>query len=272
MKDLEYTKLDDKIYVYKNVLKDPAGLLNILKDSEKNPENSFLFRDWAKWSVFGTYVDLVGKDKPEAITEEEKNRCALEESYHANVLDIFYKTTSHFLNSHGLAPNPEWGKAGPSYSKYVPHTIAEGINHPDLTMLYHTDYEWMDSESPGDEFMLTCTMYLNDDYERGGLKFAFKDKRIDYKPKAGDVVVFPSGHPDLLSEDAVYYHGVDKVLENDKYLIRIFYTKFNPGTQEWWDNCNKYGKELWEKMEKERIKEVISKSTKSFRIEQGEET
>lgn len=268
--NLEYIKLDDRIYVYKNVLLDPIDLVNILKDSEKNPENSFLFRDWAKWSVFGTYVYEVGKNMPIPVTEEQRSRLLLEQSYHDNVLDVFHKTTEHFLNTLGMTTSKEWGQAGPSYSKYLPENISEGIGHPNLSMLYHTDYEWMDPDSPGDEFMLTCTMYLNDDYEGGGLKFAFKDKRIDYKPQVGDVIIFPSGHPELLSEDGIYYHGVDKVLKNDKYLIRVFYTKYNPGTKSWWDNFHKYGEELWTKMEKERISEAVKKTTKSFRIEQGD--
>lgn len=270
MKEFEYIKLDDRIYVYKNLLKDPLGLVEILKDAEENPENSFLFKDWAKWSVFGTYVYEVGKDKPEPTNEVQEKRLLLEQSYHDNILDVFYKTTSHFLKTLDLSVDPEWNRAGPSYSKYLPDNIAEGIQHPNLSMLYHTDYEWMDPDSPGDEFMLTCTMYLNDDYERGGLKFAFKDKRVDYKPSSGDIVVFPGGHPDLLSDSGIYYHAVDKVLKKEKYLIRMFYTKYNPGTQEWWDNYNKYGEEVWNKMEKDRISKAIAETTKSFRIENGE--
>lgn len=270
MNNIKYEKIDEKIYVYKNLLKNPSELVNILKDSENNPEKSFLFRDWAKWSVFGTYVYEVFDNKPEKLTKDQEERFELELSYHLNVMDSFFKTTEHFLNNFNIDVNKEWKIAGPSYSKYLSDNETDGLGHKELSMLYHTDYQWMDPDSPKDEFMLTCTMYLNDDYDRGGLKFAVKDKRINYKPKAGDIVIFPSGHPELLSEDGIYYHAVDKVKNNDKYLIRMFYTKNNPGTETWLANQKKYGKDLWEKMEKERIKNLVDYSDKSSKIENGE--
>lgn len=88
-------------------------------------------------------------------------------------------------------------------------------------MGYHTDY--FSVEEPAGEFALTCTMYLNDNYEGGEVCFKTNGEDYVYKPQAGDVMVFPSGHPDLLSEDGVCLHGVRKITEGLKYFVRIFY-------------------------------------------------
>jgi hypothetical protein len=97
-------------------------------------------------------------------------------------------------------------------------------------------------------------MYLNDDYRDGGLSFLTGDKRtIDYKPVAGDVLVFPSGHPDLLSQEGRYLHAVKRIRDVDKYLVRCFYQIPFDGTPEWHANQERFGAEEWAKMEKERI-------------------
>jgi hypothetical protein len=88
-------------------------------------------------------------------------------------------------------------------------------------MAYHTDYVGYDDAQP--DFALTCTMYINDNYEGGDVAFKVGKDDYVYKPQAGDVMVFPSGHPDLLSEENVCVHGVKKITSGLKYFIRIFY-------------------------------------------------
>ena len=41
--NLVYEKFDKNIYVYKNLITEPQNLVNILKDSEKDPSSSFIF-------------------------------------------------------------------------------------------------------------------------------------------------------------------------------------------------------------------------------------
>jgi molybdopterin converting factor small subunit len=77
-------------------------------------------------------------------------------------------------------------------------------------------------------------MYLNDDYEGGEIEFRLFDglyhemktedsnfidlknnktiEGFNYKPKAGDIVIFPSDIP--------YYHGIKKIVKGNKLLIR----------------------------------------------------
>ena len=160
---------------------------------------------------------------------------------------------------------------GPSICKY--DSEMEHCGLPDLSMKYHTDYDFIRGDEPGDKFAITCTMYLNDDYEGGEMWFNLSGSAADsfgesplpkseihvYKPEAGDILVFPAGHPDVLSEESTYFHGVSRTWKSEanpsnKYFIRSYYLIPFEGTSEWLSNQEKYGKDVWEKMETERIK------------------
>jgi hypothetical protein len=222
-------------------------IVELLKDSENNPDNSFIFKDWQPWSIFGTYIyQLDYKIGRSGITDQ---RFLKEEHYLNLVTDAFYKSTGHFLNYYKLDLPEDWQIMGPSFSRYD-KTVDVGNG---LAMRRHTDYQPWERENPGYKFALTCTMYLNDDYEGGEISFKIKDKTIDYKPKAGEIIVFPSGNPDFLCEDDVYLHGVKKMYGEDRYLIRCFYQFYDPGSKRWHKNKEKYGEDVWNKMEEERM-------------------
>ena len=57
--------------------------------------------------------------------------------------------------------------------------------------------------------LLSMILYLNDDYQGGEL--IFPRQKIEYKPKAGDLVMFPSGFG--------YPHGTAPVTSGIKYCI-----------------------------------------------------
>ena len=114
-----------------------------------------------------------------------------------------------------------------------------------MTMQYHTDYIISQSDMPGPKFHITCTFYINDDYKGGEIEFYINGKFITHKPKAGDIVIFPSTPP--------YYHGVKLIESGNKFMIRNFVMTKYKGSQEWLDNQNKYGAYNWAKMEIERI-------------------
>jgi hypothetical protein len=121
----------------------------------------------------------------------------------------------------------------------------------DVAMHYHTDFQQEKREEPGFKPYITCTMYLNDDYEGGEIAFKIlkDDKSIDeivYKPKAGDILVFPSDEP--------YYHGVGLTTNGQKYFVRSFWDYYFPGSPNWHAGLEKYGTETWAQMELEREK------------------
>ena len=53
-----------------------------------------------------------------------------------------------------------------------------------------------------------------DDYDGGDICFYINGDFVNYKPKAGDILVFPSGMP--------YYHGVKTIRNGNKFFIRNF--------------------------------------------------
>jgi hypothetical protein len=253
MSEIFYEEIFPKIFVYKNLLKDSDGMLKILKDSEKNPEGSYIFNDWQQWWDFGTYIKTIPKELVMLSTPKPyPERLKKELEYLDNVTDSFYKSTSHYLKHHNLKLYENWKIMGPSFSRYDSHEKSK-IDNQELSMVYHTDYVEFESEVPGYKMILTCTMYINDDYEEGEVSFLINDEIVNYKPSKGDILVFPSGNPNLFSGSEKYYHAVKKVKNKDKYLIRCFYQEYFSGSKEWLENEKKYGKEVWEEMEKNRI-------------------
>lgn len=257
--NLELEEIYPKIFVYKNMFNDIDNTIQTVINSEKNPEGSAL-NGWHSWYTFGSEVDMFDHSIKE--TERTEN----ESKVWQEIIDIFYKTTEHYSNYFNLPINKDesafdegtdsqtelWRRMGPSICKYE---AEGGINHPDLAMHYHTDYQLDTVEMRGYKFAVTCTMYLNDDYEGGGVDFIVNNKRFYYKPKKGEVLVFPAGDPHYLSENGeLYLHGVAKVHGNAKYFIRNHWTWFYEGSQEWKESEKFYGKEIWAEMEIERRK------------------
>jgi hypothetical protein len=128
-----------------------------------------------------------------------------------------------------------------------------------MSMTYHTDTHQYDTERGGNHFILTITMYLNDDYEGGELTFLNEDDGdvIHYRPKAGDITVFPSAVP--------YWHGVERVESGDRYLVRTFLAKEFEPSDLWKKNAEHYGLEEYKKMEYERISKEYN-DPKYFRL------
>lgn len=244
-----------KIMVYKNFISNPKKAVEILKRAEMDPSKSIL-NGWADWYTFGTNCDLfeISYSRDGDISSIRSNR--IENEQHQEELDFFKEIVSTFVNATKLYMNKynmekpnDWFFMGPSFCKYNPDA---GITE-DLAMHYHSDFQLEHVERPGHKFAITCTMYLNDDYEDGGVDFLVNNKLIYYKPVAGDVMVFPAGNPEILTEDGErYYHGVKKCKINPKYFVRINWVYDFPGTKAWNDGIEKYGEQLWLEMDQER--------------------
>jgi hypothetical protein len=268
--EVQFEEFYPKIHIYKNLLPSAARLVEILKESGQDRASSYYFNMWDKWHVFGeTIGGITFNPIYEDLIEEEKK--AAEEVIVRELDTAFAKATQHYMRHYGVTKGNDWTTMGPSICKY--DSEMEHCGLPDLSMKYHTDYDYIRGDEPGDKFAITCTMYLNDNYEGGEMWFNLsgsaadsfgetplsKDQIMVYKPEAGDVLVFPSGHPDVLSEDSTYFHGVSRTWKSkekpdNKYFIRSYYLIPFEGTPEWLSNQEKYGEDIWEKMETERIK------------------
>jgi hypothetical protein len=250
MNQVTFTELDKNIYIYKGLLPRAKEMVDVFKSSEKDPDSSVLFKDWQKWSVFGTYVLSIGQVLDDGLSEPVPTEASLMDE----ITNAFKYATEDYLKNHELSVGDDWLIMGPSISKYDYKNSEKNEGPHGLDMIYHTDYVTPERDWPGNKFILTCTMYLNDDYEGGDVSFFVPGKGLlEYKPVAGDVLVFPSGHPELLSEKGRYLHGVRQVKKNDKYLIRCFYQKPFEGNPEWLAKKEQYGEDVWMEMEQERM-------------------
>ena len=131
------------------------------------------------------------------------------------------------------------------------HSAADILKHNaetdgEYAISWHTDRRASTESAPGARPIITITIYLNDDYEGGEVSYLREEDNsvITYKPKAGDIVIFPSGKP--------FYHAARKVSKNNKYLLRQFVTWDYVGDPEWLSNLEKHGEDKWLEMESER--------------------
>ncbi|NDF29895.1 MAG: 2OG-Fe(II) oxygenase [Nitrososphaeria archaeon] len=239
-----------RVTVYKNTLPKHKEYTDLLRKSEKEEPKHF-FKEWSDWYGFGTMMNLPMNNPGDPYQVDSDDEYALlQKDFLQAITDAYYACTADYVMSNSIQL-PNWVNNGISICKYW---ISPEQNK--MAMHYHTDYRGFDAESPGKKYAITCTIYINDDYDGGGLSFLKEDSGevIDYKPEAGDIVIFPSGDP--ITGASHYFHGVDRVDNGEKYFIRCFWSYDFEGTPEWHANKEKYGDE-WEKMDSERMKEEI---------------
>jgi predicted 2-oxoglutarate/Fe(II)-dependent dioxygenase YbiX len=220
LKNLEYEEILPKVFLYRNLFPATKTFNAILNESQLKPGKSFLFKNWEQWSRFGSYVVSWTFSPKE---EFKKHPKYMQEKFFIDVTNqIFTATTNHYLEKHNVSVEDDWTVMGPSFCKYETSGPQEKhLEDRGLVMAYHTDYVGYEDAQP--DFALTCTMYINDNYDGGDVAFKVGKDEYIYKPKAGDVMVFPSGHPNLLSEDTICVHGVKKITSGIKYFVRVFY-------------------------------------------------
>lgn len=267
-----------RIVVYKNMFSNIQNHIQTLKDSHRNDTD---FWKWTKWGTWGYYVtpenykikvdiDSSGlnfikdynpinelEQRQYDLTKETmKNLVAVNNDYiKRHNLDIdtsevvdktnkrwFWHRPNFCATAQAIDPGGSFGSAGPEARK------------AGLALTYHSDFIREAMQSPGYKFVFTSNVYFNDDYEGGEIDFCIGNKLIQYKPEAGDIVVFPAGHPEYLTENGiVYIHGVKTVMGNEKYFCRSYWSKYQEASPEWIENENRFGKDEWEKIYSEEI-------------------
>jgi hypothetical protein len=272
---LEAIEIYPNILVYKNMFKDISKSYKILTDSLVESEDR-LFSPWTKWSIFGEYLSPmipnfslgdrhagIENIKTTTETQEDQKNFALE------MMKNFHLVTEDYIKRYGIDVDPdalcldesgkqtkEWIWTGGTIGKY--YISDESEQHG---MRYHSDYQREKGDSPGYKFVITCTIYFNDDYEGGEVDFAMGDKLVKYKPEAGDLLVFPSGHPEYLTEGGEpYLHGVMPSYKKNKFLARMYWQKYQKGTDEWYAKEKEFGKEVWASMQPELEKDFLIKN------------
>jgi hypothetical protein len=283
-KHLEAIEIYPNILVYKNMFKDVSKSYKVLTDSFTETEDR-LFSPWTQWSIFGDYLnpiipnfsmsDKYGNLKTiettTQIKEDQKNfGIEMMENFHLVTEDYIKRYNIDIdLNETSIDENgntvPIWRWTGGTIGKYHISTTDEQVG-----MRYHSDYQREQGSAPGYKFVITCTIYFNDDYEGGEIDFAMGDKLVKYKPEAGDLLVFPSGHPDYLTEDGMpYLHGVMPSYNKNKILSRMYWQKYQKGTDEWYAKEKEFGKEVWANMQPELEEKFRQEHPQRTTIENG---
>jgi hypothetical protein len=260
-KELEFVELYPKIVVYKNMFKDVSKMYETLKESTSNKEDR-LFSMWSPWSRFGEYLNppLLDHSVKDANTIDVKTDIQQnQKEFIVELLENFHLATLDYAKRHEVNIDQEeltkdnqgnniplWQWVGPSIAKY------KLVTEDPVAMSYHSDFIREPIESPGYKFAITGLAYFNDDYEGGEIDFVIDNELYKYKPEAGDYLIFPSGHPEILTKDGiVYLHGVLPAVGAHKYLSRMYWMKYSPGDAEWFEKEKEFGKSEWAAMQDE---------------------
>ena len=287
-KYLEAIEIYPNIFVYKNMFKDISKSYKVLTDSLLETEDR-LFTPWSKWSIFGEYMapilpefDLSEKygnvknlKTKTQIQEDQKN-------FGIEMMENFHLVTEDYIKRHNIDVDlneksldedgntiPTWRWTGGTVG-YYHVTKKDALEHERYGMRYHSDYQPERGSAPGYNFVITCTIYFNDNYEGGEIDFAMGDKLVKYKPEAGDLLVFPSGHPDYLTEEGKpYLHAVMPSYNKNKFLARMYWQKYQKGTDDWYAKEKEFGKEVWASMQPELEKKFRDEHPQRTAIENG---
>ena len=281
---LKAIEIYPNIFVYKNMFKDISKSYKILTESLTEGEDR-LFSPWTQWSIFGEYLNPIVPSfhasepygglkniETKTQTEEDQKQFAIE------MMDNFFAVTKDYIERHNLDIDLDevcmhengyetktWKWTGGTVGKY--HTSTEDQK---VGMNYHSDYIREQGYAPGYKFVITCTIYFNDDYDGGEVDFAMGDKLVKYKPEAGDLLVFPSGHPEYLTEEGKpYLHGVMPSYNNNKFLARMYWQKYQKGTDEWYAKEKEFGKDVWAGMQKDLEAQFRAEHPQRVVIENG---
>ena len=268
--------------VYQNNDFDHKPILEVIKSSESIGDG-FLIEKWNDWYVFGSKSKFADPRQEKNPVKWISDLDDIHTDAHLkvkNVIDVCIKDYVKKYLDHNESSYPKYV----DFSTMEKGDVVEGLegmpivtcdttgdpifrdatngwtqssydllkHNPETDREYaigwHTDRPKGLDNSPGPKSILTVTIYLNDDYDGGEVSFLKEgvDEVIVYKPKAGDIVIFPSCEP--------FHHAAMPIKSNiSKYFIRHFLTWSYEGSIEWNNSAKKFGIDQWIQMEHERV-------------------
>lgn len=238
IEDIKAYKISEGVILYKNVFKSVDDILSFFKQSELYKEDTYMMKKFKTWGQYGIETEIDSNTFHEFNLkffnpyndEEKKQKFIFEKLSYAYKFvkeDFMVKYgnkdiwPSHYnkVNIFNEANNTKI-----AFLKYDRKNILEGKKFKFNFTAFHSDFFEQDMDTPGYKLIFTVMIYLNDDYSGGEICFWNGEKLLGYKPKAGDIVVFPSCEP--------FYHGVLNIGENDRYAIRMNYCSESDGSKE----------------------------------------
>jgi hypothetical protein len=281
MPDLDKILVAPQIVIYKNLLKNSKHILDVLKRSEFNYDSNSFFPKWEEWrptnNTPGSLLKVRIVDRDIDIHEGDSEVNIEQKKVVYEVYEAFNIAVNDFIKDwagKGIWPNfiTNWDVSDKSfwqnhefdvltYSQMEDqhlHDPSSGVYN--LPMNYHVDCNPAIVSGPGTKLSITVTMYLNDEYHGGEISFySDSDNKVyNYKPKPGDITVFPSFQP--------FYHGVLPMSGNPRYLIRSFLMYNRDEDKEWSDKKSKYSDEEWDNLEKQNIYDAYRRGDHCLRI------
>lgn len=243
---IQHKELYPNVDLYTDLLPDADLLYSVVKKSEAESNGRFYLRKWEPWSNFGTYT----QQKHEPSEPREYGPEYDQEKYLSDRIHEAYNIAiKDYVDRHKIQLPEGSHLVSSSFCKYDKN-VDELKN--DLTMQYHTDYIISEKEMPGPKFFLTCTTYINEDYEGGEIAFYINGDRVSYKPLKGSILIFPSSEP--------YWHAVTEINNGNKYFVRSFIMHPYSGSEQWLVNQRYYGAYKWAKMEQQRVEGELEDS------------
>jgi len=249
MDKINFKEIYPKIHVYSDVFEDVDKVLDYLKETEDKTEDT-AFGPWRDWYGFGRHsiysmIDDVKNDKEMYIVK--------------STVDAFKKVSDHYIKHHNLSITenetvldrnkeslPLWQYPSPGFAKYWKDSGADVDSNQ--AMNFHTDFDYSLLKNDGYKFSVTGVTYLNEDYDGGEIEFFADGNLFKYKPQKGEIVIFPSGNPNFLTENnEQYFHSAKVVRNGEKYLVRQYLMRYeivpDDWKKEWDDKINSFGME-----------------------------
>jgi hypothetical protein len=233
-------KISEGIILYKNIVKNAEQILSFFKDAEMYQEDTYLMKKFYQWGDYGIMTEVESESfhdfTPEFFNPNDTEQVKQKECL-SSIYDAYKFVKKDFMDQYGekdIWPDSykkvdlfnEAQSAKIAFLKYDQKNVLKYVDRKtnyNFTA-FHSDYFNQDMDTPGYKLIFTVMLYLNDDYEGGEICFWDGEKIIGYKPKAGDIVVFPSCEP--------FYHGVLNIYNGNRYAIRINYYITTDGSEE----------------------------------------
>ena len=242
--------LSPKVSVYRGYIPNVDEVLSFLKKTKDEKNKDLFINEWETWNKNGSVStgNNIFSFDPNNINEIYKKEYNLLIELTNSIRKIAQQYIDQWKNIGDWKFDIEdWQNTldvNELRLDYLMHGVTNSENR--LAMNYHTDAPQFDVESKKSHHLFTIIAYLNDDYEDGEVSFYDENNfTINYyKPKKGDVVVFPSFNP--------YFHAVEPITNGQKFIIRTFVLYWYEGSKKWNSLYERLGTR-WLDMEASRI-------------------
>ena len=258
------------VVVYRDVFSNLEKIFDIVKDSETNNSDEITGESWEDWSGVATKIK-VNQVFRNAITRDSVDKKDLfdDQSYlrsemFENIYQLYEDYLERWIDSDELKLLNRYTKevygedeSYKIFSKVNNWNFREAIKdesvegwirttvdfvkyfesyNREYILPYHLD-NGKTKGTPGPMAILSATLYLNDNFEGGEVSFLneFDNTIVNYKPKAGDILVFPGDKP--------FFHAAYKTYGANKYFGRHFLTWNDTGSEEYKEKINEFGED-----------------------------